>query len=281
MSEEKLDRFARGELSPMESRELARKSLDDPELFEKLTYTAVARTGLADRRRRKWPLAVALLAAAAVMILLLSPFALRQFRAARAPLVAISGPPVFLTGGADANPVFRGAELESRAPRSAGSVTALAGSAVSIDLGSLDGLAKGAELDVMRQGQAIGRIKLTTIFRDHARADAAAGLTVHLGDAIRVPRAMYLRAGLDQIAAFTARGDADGARHIAAQVAADGNLDIPATGYDDWNNLGGIAELGGDRVKAQSLYQKALLANPPQPARTVIESNLARVKAMK
>jgi len=281
MSEEQPDRFARGELSPTEARELARKALDDPELFDELTYASVARTGLADRKRRKWSPTVALLAAAAVLILVVSPYALRQFRPVRSPLVAISGPPIFLAAGGDSATVFRGAEPDSRAPRVTGSVTSIADGVVSIDLGSVDGLSKGAEVDVFRDRQAIGKVKLTTIFRDHARAEAAPGLPVGLHDSVHVPRAASLRAALDQIAAFSARGDADGARLVAEQAATGDRLDIAAAGYEDWNNLGGIAELGGDRVKAQSLYEQALRANPPLQARSAIESNLARVKAMK
>jgi hypothetical protein len=160
-------------------------------------------------------------------------------------------------------------------------VTSLADGAVSIDLGSLDGLSKGAEVDVFRDGQPIGKVKLTTIFRDHARADAPTGLTIHLHDSVRVPRGASLRAALDEIAAFSARGDADGARHVAEQAAATGDLDIAATGYEDWNNLGGIAEFAGNRVTAQSLYEQAMRANPPPQARAAIESNLARIKAVK
>jgi hypothetical protein len=281
VSEEKLDRFARGELSPMEARELARKALDDPELFEELTYSSVARMDLADRKRQRWPWTVALLAAAAAVVLVLSPYAIRQFRPSRAPLVAVSGPPIFLAARGDSATVFRGAEPDSRGPRATGSVTSVADGSVSIDLGSLDGLWKGAEVDVLRDGQAIGRIKLATIFRDRARTEAAPGVTVRLHDSVRVPRAASLRAALDQIAAFSARGDADGARRVAEQAAAGGRLDLAATDYEDWNNLGAIAELGGDRLKAQSLYEHALHANPPAPARATIESNLARVQAVK
>ena len=52
MSDDVKDRFARGELSPAESRDLARKALDDPELFDELTYTAVAGAELQSRPRR-------------------------------------------------------------------------------------------------------------------------------------------------------------------------------------------------------------------------------------
>ena len=49
----------------------------------------------------------------------------------------------------------------------------------------------------------------------------------------------------------------------------------------DWNNLGAIAELHGDKSKAQMFYQRALRDNPPGPARQSIQTNLARVKSSK
>jgi hypothetical protein len=283
MSEEKLDRFARGELSSMESRELARNALDDPELFDELTYTAIARTalpGLEHRRNVRLPLAV-MAAAAAAVIVLLSLYTFRPSRPAPLPVVAMSGPPIFLAQSANSNTVFRGTTPESRAPRPTGSVTSIEDGFLSIDLGSLDGLAKGGEVEAVRQGKILGKIKLITIFRERGRAEAPPGLAVHLNDQIRVPPAQYVRAVLDQIAAFSARGDSDGARRIAEQAGASENLDVSPAGYADSNNLGGIAELSGDRGKAQLLYEQALRANPPQEVRNSIETNLARVRGAK
>lgn len=283
MSEEKLDRFARGELSSMESRELAQNALDDPELFDELTYTAIARTALPGRERRRnvrLPLAVLAVPAAAVIVLL-SLYTFRPSRPAPSPVVAMSGPPIFLARSADSNTVFRGLAPESRAPRLMGSVTSIADGVVSIDLGSLDGLVKGGEVEAVRDGKTVGKINLMTIFRERARAEAPPGLAVRLNDQIRVPPALHLRAVLDQIAAFSARGDSDGARRIAEQAAAIENLEVSAAGYEDSNNLGGIASLRGDRGKAQSLYEQALRADPPQEARHAIETNLARVRGAK
>jgi hypothetical protein len=66
---EQLDRFARGKLSPAESRELARQSLDNHDLFDELTSAAIARRGPAGRANRQitGP-RVALLATAAAII---------------------------------------------------------------------------------------------------------------------------------------------------------------------------------------------------------------------
>ena len=44
--EDQIDRYARRELSAAEARELAQRSLDDSELFEDLTFTALANAAL-------------------------------------------------------------------------------------------------------------------------------------------------------------------------------------------------------------------------------------------
>jgi hypothetical protein len=276
MSEERLDRFARGDLSPAESRELARKALDDPALFDELTDISVARKGIEPlpRRRNIWlPVAVFAAAAAAILAIVVRP--------APAPVPANFSPPIFLARAADSGAVFRGPAEQSRPPRPGSAVTSVADGLVNIDLGSLDGLVKGAELETARDGKTFGRIKVTTVFRERSRAEAPTGVKLHENDAIVVPREMHLRAVLDQIAACAARGDSDGARHIATQSTVAGDLQSVASGHEDWNNLAIIAELRGDKVAAQSLYQRALEAGPPPEARRSIESNLLRVKAAK
>jgi hypothetical protein len=283
MHEENLDRFARGGLSPLESRELAQRALDDPALFEELTATALARTVLwsPGRERNVWPRIVVVASAGLAAMLLVSIFALRRPQQTPAAVATISGPPIFLARNSAGNSaVFRGADEDSRAPRIGGSVTAVADGMVTIDLGSLDGLAKDGEVEVVRAGKTIGTIHLTSIFRERARAVAPAGVTVLANDQIRVLSAMYLRAVLDQIEALSARGDSAGALRIAQQ-AANRNFDVALREYDDWNNLGGIAELRGDKAKAQSFYEQALRANPPDQARHKIETNLARLKGSK
>ena len=62
----------------------------------------------------------------------------------------------------------------------------------------------------------------------------------------------------------------------AEQAPAGGNLDTVASGYEDCNNLGGIAELSGDRVKAQSLYGKLCAPIRPTGADCYREQSRAR-----
>ena len=288
MSEDKLDRFARGELAAKESRELAQKALDDPDLFDELTYTSIAKTGLAKRGgvRPVWVALAGLAAVAAVVIVALSTNLFR--RAAPTPAagsvpsassIAMSGPPVFLGRGAESSaPVFRDVTPESRTPRRLGMVTSIEDGTATVDLGSLDGLAKGADAEVLRDGKVLGKIRLTAIFRERARGETAAGMALRVDDRVRVPAELYLRAALDQIAEASARGDSEGARRIAGEAAAADKSELAVSSYEDLNNLGGIAELRGDRAQAQALYEQALRAEAPEAARKIIENNLARLR---
>jgi len=263
---EKLDRFAGGKLSPAESRELAQQALDDHALFDELTSAAVA------RRQIKWP-RTALLAAAAAIV---AGVALYVPQRKAAP--AISSPPILLARNGDSNAgVFRGADADSREARATGLIGSIDGGIATLDLGSLDGVAKGAEVDVTRDGQLIGHIKLTTIFRDHSRGEVAGGVPVRPNDQVRVPPSARLRAVLDQIAAALARGESEKAMSLAQQAALD-TFDADLSTRDDLNNAGVLAELHGDRSKAAALYGRALQTNPSAHDRQAIEANLARLE---
>ena len=180
----------RGELTAAESRELALKSLDDPELFEELTSSAVTKAALSapsvqtqlkqadsetkiirfPRRARAFIGA----AAAAAAVIFISLYSLRSppLPPNRSPstesstisrlkpglyLSAKPGEPVLLASGLlseparrEGIPVFRGLERDNRSPRPAGSIVAIEDGVATIDLGSLDGVANGSELSVFR-----------------------------------------------------------------------------------------------------------------------------------
>lgn len=281
MSENNLDRFARGDLSPLESRELARKALDDSELFEDLTSMAVARAGLQRRGRQIaiWP-GIAILAAAAIVILAVALHTPRPQPRFIPPTAVAALEPIFLAG-ADSSPAqFRGADSDSRAPKAMGSIISIEDGVATIDLGTLDGLSKGGEVDVIRGGQVIGKLTVTTVFRDHTRIEPQGGLALRAHDQVRVSAEGQLRAVLDQIEASVARGDAGEARRIAAQASI-GNFDAGLSSIEDLNSAAIIAELHGHKSKAIELYGRALQANPSNNDRHAIESNLARVKGVK
>jgi hypothetical protein len=279
---EQLDRFARGKLSPAESRKLARQSLDNHDLFDELTSAAIARRGPAGRANRQitGP-RVALLATAAAIIAGAVLYAPRPGAAPARQAAATISPPILLARNGDADgAIFRGADADSRESRATGSIRSLAGGTATIDLGSLDGLEKGADVDVWRDAQVIGHIKLTTIFRDHSRGEIAGGAAIHAGDQVRVPPAAHLRAVLDQIAATLARGDRDKAMSLAQQTSLD-SFDAQLSSQDDLNNAGVIAELHGNRTEAGELYRRALQASPAAQDRQSIEKNIARLKGAK
>ncbi len=279
MTEEQLDRFSRGELPPEEARALAQRALDDPELFDEATFVSLARVGLTVRRpkRSRWPLLAMIAAAAAILAVALVGVVRRP--ATPAPAIARAGEPILLARNETAAASFRSAEGDVRAPRQTGSVVSVENGSAAIDLGAVDGLAKGGEVELPGSG-ARAKMLLTTIFRDHARGEIPAALTLRPGDRVRVPDKTFLTALLDQIDSLTARGDSAGARRVAEQAAAL-TAELPSQNYADLNNLAVIAELRGDKTRAQSLYSEALAANPSAGARRSIELNLARVKGVK
>jgi tetratricopeptide (TPR) repeat protein len=279
MNDEKLDRFARGELSSLESRELARKALEDPELFDELTQTSIARRALSNRVRGKvrWR-RIATWAIAASVILGVALYTTSHNAQLPRSDATISAPPILLARGADSNGVtFRGADPDSRPPRAAGFVESITDGSVTIDLGSLDGLEQGSEADVVRDGQVIGKIKLSTIFRNNSRGEIASGSPIRPRDQVRVPPAALLRGILDQIDAAIARGDAATAMKIAQQASVE-VFDAASSSAEDWNNAGVIAELHGDKQKAIEFYERASQSHPSAENQRAIEKNLARLR---
>ena len=156
--EDRTDRYVRRELSPEEARELAQASLDSPELFEELTYSALAKSALSTavpspnvvRFPHRVRLIAAGAAAVAAAVVLLSLYSLKPPRGTEKPaLLAIAKPgqPVLLASGlqaaaADGAPVFRGPSPDSRAPQPLGSIVSMEDGQASVNLGSLDGLAE-------------------------------------------------------------------------------------------------------------------------------------------
>ena len=215
-----LDMYVSGRLSPPEQRGLAQAALADDELFDTLAAHGAAEQSLGHPTlqtakvvpisRKGWFVAAAAIAAAVVAVAIyLRPHASQSAPTSAGPALAASldpasQQPILLsrdltpadTGTA---PVFRGAEPNSRAPKPEGSIVATDNFEVNIDLGSLDGLTKGAKLEVSRGGQAVGSLEATTVFRDHARAHILTRQSVHANDTVRAAPAVYLGAVLEQM----------------------------------------------------------------------------------
>lgn len=275
MSKKLLDQFARGELPPAEARDLAQQALDDHDLFDEVTATAIARRGLATRERKlvRWPRIAMFAAAAAILVGVL-------LRAPQPEPVKFTPPMLLARNGDGERSTFRGADGESREPRDSGTIGSIAGGVATIDLGSVDGLAKDAGVDVIRGGEAVGHIKLVTIFRDHSRGEIASGTSIRVNDQVRVPPPARLRAILDRIDATLARGEAEKAMSVARQASVE-DFEAGLSSEEDLNNAGVIAELHGNRIKAGELYRRALETGSSGQDRLAIEKNLARVKGAK
>jgi hypothetical protein len=238
-----IDQFATRELPPAVARDLANQALEDSDLFDALVAKGAVEASLdapavraaltTPSRRKQWT--VALCAVAAVWLLVIVAWrsvASRQIhqpsQQARATvskpailpsLEAANGRPILLASelipANSANaPVFRGGDAPNRMPQSSGKITAIEDGEANVDLGSLDGLAKGTEL---------GPIVITTVFRDHARGKIRDGITLRVNDPVVVPLSLHLAAVLNQVNALAATGDLSQARTLARSALAAGS----------------------------------------------------------
>lgn len=307
--EDQMGRYARGELTPTEARELAQESLANPELFEDLTYSALAKTAVAARpagdqaRPRgsgakvvRFPIKARIYvagAAAAAAILLVSlyslgPSLLRQHPSHEAaarpriePALALSakpGQPVLLASGLQPEParpggapVFRGTERESRPPRPDGSIVSVEDGLAVIDLGSLDGLAKGTELRIFPDEQftqPIGSLIVTTVFRERARGRILTGQKIPANSRVQAPALVYLSALLEQADALSHRGDWAAAGAMAEKAAGWAQTaKVPAgQARKTFERLAQLDYQAGKLEAAEKRYQSAidnLNAAPP------------------
>jgi hypothetical protein len=260
-----VDRYVHDELTGIEARALAQKSLDDPELFEELTFLGVAKatpstTPAAQHSQHPAAGSVTRLpsrgrvflawAGATAAILVLSIYFLRPTWLKPTPpsLVrnegreSVSSPlhptlslsagaiePLLLSGELQgglnrrAAPLFRTGEADSRLPRPAGSIVSIEDNLAVVDLGSLDGVARGSELLVFRDDrltQPAGRLTISTVFRERSRGQISAGQELHVNDHVRVADATYLAALSEQVDALADRGDSDAAIKMAQTAVA-------------------------------------------------------------
>jgi hypothetical protein len=252
---ERVDRYIDGDLSAVEQRELAQSALDDPALFETLTAAALLKQAARDepvpassgrndslrRRPSRTRLAVFVggaMAAAAVLALMIvyrsptttnAPDSLTERPASASPSEprSASARPIILTArlgdsAGASTPEFRSVERDSRLPKTSGLVRSGSDGEIEVDLGSLDGLAKGSIVSIVRgaaPAPAVGTVRITTVFRERARGQSASGSQPQAGDRADVAPDDQLAALSDRVAARAASGDTASARPLAEQAA--------------------------------------------------------------
>src|SRR5262245_21932511 len=224
--DDRLDRYVAGELSARDERELAQAALDDPALFDTLTAAALVRESargeaptprsqpaVRPKSRLVWWVAAgaAMATAAAVGVILIrrpspvsTPSPAPAAAVAEAPRPASRAPatlppPIFLTARADAAgqpSAFRSVDAGSRPPNDSGTVSSVDGDDIEITLGSLDGLAKGSAVRIVRQdgrGPAVTLI-VEAVFRERARGRVSPGPAPQVGDRANVSPADHVSA---------------------------------------------------------------------------------------
>jgi Tfp pilus assembly protein PilF len=297
-------------------RKLAQAALDDQDLFDTLVARGALEAALRApgaikyRRPRSWLLIAAVAAIAAVLVIFFllrpptpaAPRAVQQARMTRSQRAAT--PTILLTDALQpARPrgisLFRGAPAPSRPPKSDGSVLSIQDGIVTVNLGSLDGLAKGTELSVVRS-QQIGRIAITTVFRERARGTIVEGFA-QTDDQVRVPNAEHLAAILQQVDALAANGDLKTALESARDAIATGSsgetrpllerlaaLDYQAGAPDAAREHYEVAVNNFDQPPAASPSEEAinfasygallLLNDDPQRAGEILQKALAKAE---
>jgi hypothetical protein len=286
MRSDRMDRYVGGELSPAEARELAQASLDSPELFDELTDSALAKAAvysvpLPTAKIVRFPQkAWFVIGGVAAAVVLISLAVVRPGRTGNPhlkpvlTLLTAHGRPVLLASGLqptptdkDGAPVFRSPQTSSRAPWAAGSILSVEDGMAAIDLGSLDGLAKGSELLIFRDDQStevIGRLQVTTVFRERARGRLIDGQRVRVKARVRVEGPAHLAALLDQVDALYNRGDADAAYRLAEQASgwAEAAQVPPVRQVEFWNQLAVLRMLRADYQGAEAPLNRAAATSP-------------------
>lgn len=307
-SSDDLESYVGGRLSASAQRELAQAALSDDELFDALAaHGAVEKSldnpafqaavaGESPRQgkvvsfpRRFRMAAIGALAAAMAAIALYwwrpvvpskPAIATHSGGVVSASLDPAADQPTLLardlgptSSSGAAAPIFRSTEPESRAPQPEGSIVALDNLVASVNLGSLDGLAKGARLEVFHGSsqQPSARLEVTTIFRDRARGFITAGSPIQVNDRVRVAAPIYLSAVLEQIGSLADRGDMQAARKMARDTLnwANSNSIAPGATRAILERLAALDYKNGDLSAAEQDYQSLAdgFASPP-PAGT-------------
>jgi Flp pilus assembly protein TadD len=116
---------------------------------------------------------------------------------------------------------FRAAAAESRLPKSEGVVVSVEDGEVAIDLGSVDGLERGAVVRLFRGAGAatpVGTVTIARVFRQRATGVATPAGSPQAGDRAELAPATQVAAVVDQVGARIAAGDTTAARTLAERA---------------------------------------------------------------
>jgi hypothetical protein len=205
---------------------------------------------------------------------------------AAAPSADASQPALLLTArlgdlAGRSSPEFRAPADSSRAPKGSGVVVGIDNSEVAIDLGSLDGLAKGSQVQILRPGASTpARLTIATVFRERSRGRPVSPDAVQAGDRVEVPSALQLSALLEHALSRIAAGDADAARAAARQAVAVSSLVSDASSTDAMNELAAVLITSRDYMDAESLLRRAQMYATGVTA-VRVANNLAVVTALR
>lgn len=292
---DRIERFARGELSPAEARDLAQASLDSQALFDEVMATALAKAAAANAhaylepvRRVWWRSPVALVAASAFALLIVvsvvvaklsvtkthSATTARMQVPATTPALkptlsfpAGSSQPILLASDLEQSPsasaeLFRGEESSTRAPRQTGSIISVEDGLATIDLGSLDGISKGTEVEVYRDQafkNLVGHFGVNTVFRERARGEVG-DTEARAKYVLRTSDTTYLHALVQRADDLLARGQLTEARQAA-------------TAASTWANAASVPL--AEKVKAMEVVARFdFLADDAESARTHYQTAL-------
>ena len=117
---------------------------------------------------------------------------------------------------------FRSVDAGGRSPKREGVVVSVDDGEAALDLGSLDGVVKGSELQVFRgrhDAQAVGRLTIATVFRERSRGRAPSG-ALQVGDRVEIAPANHLSALLEQLEARIIAGNSTEALAVAERAVA-------------------------------------------------------------
>lgn len=252
--DEQLARFAGGQLNAAEERELAQTALDSPAWFEELTDTSLAKTAAtsvplpAEPVRFAWWRSPFLLAASAVIVvaivvlpylyLMRNPPKRKELARMASPQINAPGEPrptmslrdgsskpvLLAEGFSPVSPepaqVFRGEDQPARPPRQVGAIVEIEDGTATINLGFVDGLAKGSEVGIYRDRafkHHIGTLTLSTVFRDRARGEIE-GHPFQVQYSARTSDRDHLQALLQAATDLQMRGELAQARRAAADA---------------------------------------------------------------